>query len=211
MRLRTPLLTGEASIAVKLDGTLRNPRALGDVTLDDGVVKLPFARFVVDEGRASLTEAQPYQPQLSFSGTGKRFGYELTMELSGSASDPQLRLSAEPSLPAADVLLMAIAGVAPKQEFSYTQGERAMKLGVYFGQEIVSDLLGWEGDGSLSLTTGEKLSRRGKETYRVGYDWSDRWTVTGEYDEFDQYNAGLKWRWLPQPEPEAKEGADASK
>jgi translocation and assembly module TamB len=211
MRLRTPLLTGEASIAVTLDGTLRNPRALGDVTLGQGVVKLPFARFEIDEGTASLTEAQPYQPQLSFSGTGKRFGYDLTMELTGSANDPQLHLSSDPALPAADVVLMAMAGVAPKEEFIYSQNERALKLGVYFGQEIVSDLLGWEGDGRLSLSTGEKLSRRGKETYRVGYDWKDRWTVTGEYDEFDQYNAGLKWRWLPKPETTAEEEADASK
>ena len=212
MRLRTPVLTGEASIDVRLDGTLRTPRALGEITLDRGEVKLPFARFEVEEGQVSLTEAQPYQPKLSFIGTGKRFGYDLTMELTGSASDPQLRLSSEPFLPAADVVLLVMAGVAPQEEFAYTQGERAMKLGMYFGQEVVSDLLGFEGDGKLALTTGEKLSRRGKETYRVGYDLTGRWTVTGEYDEFDHYNAGLKWLWLPKRDaPEGKGAVDAPK
>ena|GEM_PF-742874 len=209
MRLRTPVLTGEASIDIALSGTLRNPRARGDITLERGEVKLPFARFEVDEGRASLTEAQPYQPQLSFTGTGKRFGYDLEMELTGSASAPQLRLSSEPSLPAADVVLLVMAGVAPQDEITYTQGERAMKLGMYFGQEVVSDLLGLEGDGSLSLSTGERLSRRGKETYRVNYSLSERWEVTGEYDEFDHYNAGLKWRWLPAPKkPESAEAEE---
>ncbi len=212
MRLRTPVLTGEASIDIVLDGTLRTPRAVGEISLDHGIVKLPFARFEVEEGRVSLTEAQPYQPQLSFTGTGKRFGYDLTMELTGSASNPQLRFSSDPFLPASDVVLLVMAGVAPQEDFAYTQGERAMKLGMYFGQEVVSDILGLEGDGRMSLSTGERLSRRGKETYRVGYELSDRWTVTGEYDEFDHYNAGLKWRWLPKPNrEEAEEVADGSK
>src|SRR5690606_25854820 len=110
MRLRTPVLAGVASINAQLDGTLGTPRAIGEVTLDSGVVKLPFATFQIEEGSARLTAANPYEPQVSLRGSGKRLGYDLLMELSGSASDPRLELSSDPSLPASDVLLFVMAG-----------------------------------------------------------------------------------------------------
>ncbi|MCF3649082.1 translocation/assembly module TamB domain-containing protein [Synoicihabitans lomoniglobus] len=214
MRLRTPVLAGVASIDAHLDGTLGTPRAIGEVTVDSGVVKLPFATFNIEEGSARLTAANPYEPQVSLRGSGKRLGYDLLMELSGSASDPRLELSSDPALPASDVLLFVMAGVAPQDEVSYTQSRRALQLGMYLGRELVGDILGLEAGDRLTVTSGEKLSRRGKETYRFGYALDDRWTVTGEYDEFDYYNAGIKWKWYPRPPKDAaastdKEVADA--
>ena len=44
------------------------------------------------------------------------------------------------------------------------------------------------------ISTGEKVSRGGRETYRIEYDLNGRWSLIGEYDEFDDYNAGLKWK-----------------
>jgi len=56
----------------------------------------------------------------------------------------------------------------------------------------------------LSISTGERVSRQGRETYEVEYKLSDRFTLVGEYDEFDKYNAGVKWRMIA---PEKKEAA----
>ncbi len=214
MRLETPVLSGVASVEAHLDGTLASPRAIGEVTMDSGTVRLPFARLNVESAYARLTAANPYEPEIYLLGSGRRLGYELQMELSGDANDPRLELSSSPALPASDVLLMVMAGVAPKDEVNYTQGRRALQFGVYLGQELVGDVLGLEGGDRLTVTTGERLSRRGRETYRFGYDLNDRWTVTGEYDEFDYYNAGLKWRWFPRPEnadTESKPAVDGEK
>ena len=197
MRLRTPLLNGVATVHARLDGTLLNPRAIGEVSLSEAVVKLPFANFVVEEAVARLTPTNPYEPQLQLRAEGKRLGYDLLMELAGTASEPRLELSSEPSLPASDVLLFVMAGVAPQNEVTYSQSRRALQIGLYLGRELVGDLLGLDAADRLAVTTGEKLSRRGKETYRFGYLLDDRWTLTGEYDEFDYYNAGIKWRWYP--------------
>ena len=60
-----------------------------------------------------------------------------------------------------------------------------------------------------------------RETYEIEYRMDDRFTLVGEYDEFDAYNAGVKWRMLtpkkenkPAPAPskpaEKKEAADAA-
>jgi translocation and assembly module TamB len=67
-------------------------------------------------------------------------------------------------------------------------------LGAYFGQSFFSGL---SGDGSaerLSVTSGQEISVKGKPTYEVEYRIAPRWWVVGEYDQFDDYNAGIKWR-----------------
>ena len=209
MRLRTPLLNGVATVHARLDGTLLNPRAIGEVSLREAVVKLPFANFTVEEAVAELSPQNPYEPELHLRAEGKRLGYDLLMELTGTTSEPRLELSSEPTLPASDVLLFVMAGVAPKDEVSYSEGRRALQIGLYLGREIVGDLLGLDAGDRLTVTTGEKLSRRGRETYRFGYLLDDRWTLTGEYDEFDYYNAGFKWRWYPWKSQEEAAPADA--
>jgi translocation and assembly module TamB len=197
MRLRTPLVTGVGSIDMSLDGTLGTPRALGDAWLDEATVKLPFANFTIVDGKVSLVEENPYEPRLQFRGEGRRLGYDLLMELEGSANEPRLVLSSDPALPAEDVLLFVMAGVAPQDEVSYSQGRRALQLGMFLGRELVGDLLGLEAGDRLTVSSGERLSRSGRETYRFSYELNDRWALDGEYDEFDYYNAGLKWRWYP--------------
>ncbi len=210
LRMRTPILNGVASVEAQLEGTLLNPRAIGGVTLDEGVVKLPFANFEVEEAYARLSRTSPFEPEIYLRGEGRRLGYDLSMELSGTASDPRLEVSSNPSLPAEDVLLFVMAGVPPSDSGTdVTTGQRSLQLGVYLGRELVGDLLGLEPNDRLTVTTGEQLSRRGKETYRFDYDLNRRWTLTGEYDEFDYYNAGVRWRWYPWSDDEANGDGEA--
>jgi translocation and assembly module TamB len=69
------------------------------------------------------------------------------------------------------------------------------QLGAFFGQSLLSSLAGdSETSERLSLSTGESISRQGRETYEIEYRLSERWALVGEYDEFDDFNAGLKWR-----------------
>lgn len=210
MRMRTPIMNGVASIDAHLEGTLLNPRAIGDVTIDEGTVKLPFANFNVEEGYARLTANSPYEPEIFLRGEGRRLGYDLSLELSGTASEPRLEMSSDPALPAADVLLFVMAGVPPDDDTAGSLGgsQRGLQLGMYLGRELVSDLLGLEPGDRLTVTTGEQLSRRGRETYRFDYQMNDRWTLSGEYDEFDYYNAGVRWRWYPWKDDDADDAAD---
>ncbi len=198
LRMRTPVLNGVASIDMRLDGTLFSPRAIGELTINEGVVKLPFANFDIEEAYARLEPGTPYEPDIFLRGEGRRLGYDLSLELSGTASDPRLEVGSDPALPASDVLLFVMAGVAPNQEDTDLKMEqRSLQLGMYLGRELFTDLLGLDPGDRLTVTTGEQLSRRGRETYRFDYELNDRWTVSGEYDEFDYYNAGLLWRWYP--------------
>jgi translocation and assembly module TamB len=197
LRLRTPVVEGTASARFQLSGTLGEPRAVGEARVDQGRVRLPFATFQIQEGELRLTQADPYQPQVSLTGTSRRMGYDLRMELTGTAAEPRLQFYSSPSLPSEDILLLVMAGQAPQEEVSYTGSQRAVQIGTFIGRGVISDLFGGSGGDRLSITTGERVSRQGRETYRFNYELTPRLALVGEYDEFDSYNAGVRWRLLP--------------
>lgn len=211
LRLRTPVFNGLASAHFRLRGTLGDPRASGEVTVDQGQVLLPFASFAVRQGSVRLAEADPFTPQLSLVGTGRSFGYDLRMELTGTAEKPNLTFYSTPSLESEQVLLMVMAGETPRNEITYTAGERAARLGTYLGQSLLWQLgADPAATDRLSIRVGERVSRRGRETYGMEYELDPRWSLVGEYDEFDEYNLGVKWRvYSSKPDAKAKEAGDA--
>jgi translocation and assembly module TamB len=195
MRLRSTVFVGVASAHFRLGGTLGEPRATGEATVDSGQVLLPFATFRVEQGTVRLTEADPYSLRLFMVGTSRRYGYDLRMELTGTAADPVVAFSSSPPLDAKQVLLMVTAGELPHDEITYGGAQRMARLGTYLGQSLLNNFGGDAADADrLSIATGERISRQGRETYDVEYRLNDRFTVVGEYDEFDEYNVGVKWR-----------------
>lgn len=203
LRLRTPVFTGLASTRFKLLGTLGEPRAIGEAVINQGQVLLPFATFSIRQGSVRLTEADPFEPRLSVIGTARRYGYDLRMEVTGTATKPQLLFTSTPSLESDQVLLMVMAGEAPQNETNYSGGERAARLGAFLGQSLLTQLGSDQSKAErLTITTGERVSRQGRETYGVEYELNPRWSLVGEYDEFDEYNLGVKWRVLKQKKPD---------
>jgi len=208
LRLRTPVFIGLASMHFHLGNTLGEPRATGQAVIDEGEVLLPFASFSIQQGSIQLTEANPYEPALFVTGTSRRYGYDLRMEMSGSASAPVLTFSSSPPLSSEQVLLLVMAGETPNSEMSYTGNQRAVRFGAFIGKSLFSSV---SGDSSaadrLTISTGEKISQQGRETYEAEYSLGKRWSLVGEYDEFDDYNIGLKWRALIDKPKEKKTDA----
>src|SRR5207247_570750 len=79
LRLRTPVFAGVASARFRLGGTLAEPRAIGEMAIDEGSVRMPFASFTVTQGSVRLTEADAYEPAIYLRANGRRYGYDLTM------------------------------------------------------------------------------------------------------------------------------------
>ncbi len=205
LRLRTPVFSGVASARFRLGGTLGEPRAIGEVAIDEGQIRMPFASFQVRQGFVRLTEANPYEPAIYLRGTGRRLGYDLAMELEGTGASPNLTFSSSPALDSEQVLLMVMTGAAPRNEISNTSTQRVAQIGAYLGQTLLGSFGSEAADADkLSIAAGEKISRGGKETYDIEYKLSDRWAVSGEYNEFDEFNAGLKWRAFPRATEEEK-------
>lgn len=197
LRLRTPVFNGLASMRFHLANTLGEPRATGQVVVDQGQVLLPFATFSIQQGLIKLTEANPYEPALFVTGVSRRYGYDLRMELSGTATVPVLKFSSSPPLNSEQVLLLVMTGETPNSEISYSGNQRAVRFGAFIGKSLFSSISGDTGNmDRLTISTGENVSRQGRETYAVEYSLGERWSLIGEYDEFDDYNLDLKWRVL---------------
>lgn len=193
VRMRTAVFNGVATPNFHLTGTLGDPRAIGQLAVDDGRVLFPFASFAVQQGTVRLTAADPTQPQLAVNAAAKRMGYELRLEAGGTVAAPTLAFSSNPPLESAAILLLVTTGQPPTDEAAAPTGtQRLTRLGTFLGRGIFQNFGGEE--QRLEITSGEQVSRAGRETYRVEYKLREKLSLTGEYDEYDSYNAGIKYR-----------------
>lgn len=190
----TPVFRGRVSAALQLGGTLREPVALGDVTLPSGRVTFPFGGLKVDAGRVSLTRGNPYIPSIAFQASGLNFGYEVRMDVSGPATAPNVLFSSVPPLSSMQILLMLTSGDIPSETFHYSSRSRMQQIGMFVGKEFLGKLTGDPESDRLSMRSGEEVTDRGQLTYSIEYRLSPRWSLFGQRDRFDSYGAGVKWR-----------------
>ena len=208
MRLETPAAAGVLTMDMELKGTLKEPLAIGRVEFENGRLMFPFASFDLTEGLIELRIEDPYTPALSLIGEGQRFRYDLRIEILGSAYDPRIRFTSSPPLSSEQILLMVMAGDVPDENFSYSASQRASKIGTYLSQGLLLSG-GGEGLGSrFSLVTGQNLSEQGKETLEMEFRLDDQFQLLGEYDEYDAWNTGIRWRAIRR---KAKKDSDDEK
>ena len=214
LRMRTPVFAGVTSARFDLTGTLREPRAVGEAWVEDGSILFPFASFAVQTGAVRLRAGDPYTPLLEFRASGRRLGYDLRLELAGTAESPQLQLFSSPPLEAERLLLMITAGAAPLDgQGAASTTQRLAAVGAYVGRDLLRTLgVASSDEERLTLRSGERVSRQGRETFGFEFKLNDKWSLAGEYDEFDAYNAGLRRRLQgrpPQANGEKEEAGDA--
>ena len=195
LKVRSPFFRGTISANLTVEGTMKEPVALGEVTVDSGMVQFPFANLRVNQGLVTLTSADPYRPQLFVTAGARTLGYDIKMEVTGTADAPVLQFSSIPPLNSEQILLMLTSGEAPRQMGSDSTQQRASRLALFLGKNLLSEFSGGAGDADrLTIRSGEDISEQGKQTYGVEYRLSDDWSIVGEYDRFGEFNVGLKWR-----------------
>ncbi len=114
LKVRTGLFNGEVTANLHLEGTLKDPIALGGLKVDSGLVRFPFANLELQQGLVTLTSQDPYNPQLLVRATSKQFGYDIRLEVSGSIDSPIIEFTSNPSLSSEQILLMITAGQLPQ-------------------------------------------------------------------------------------------------
>jgi translocation and assembly module TamB len=195
LKVRSPLFNGEISATVKLGGTLKDPMALGDLRVDSGTVNFPFASFQVQQGLVSLSSDDPYRPKILLNALSKQFGYDIRMQVSGTADSPVIEFTSTPPLSSGQILLMVTAGELPQGTYNLTPQQKAQTMGMFLGQDLLTKLgLAGQGQPRLIVHSGEEITEQGKPTYNVEIRLTPRWSLVGEYDRFGDYNGGVKWR-----------------
>jgi translocation and assembly module TamB len=197
LRVQTPLFHGKVSTVLTLSGTMKDPVALGQVRIDPGsTVSFPFSTLDVQQGLVSLTSEDPYEPHLFLTAGSRLYSYDVKLEVTGPVDQPVLQFSSIPSLSSEEIVLMVTAGQIPRGlGVTATTQQRAQGLAMFVGKNLLSDFgVGGSGAERLTLRSGQEISQSGRPTYEVEYKLTDRWSVIGEYDRFDQYNLNLKWK-----------------
>ncbi len=196
LRVQTPLFRGKVSTVMTLEGTLKDPLALGQVKIDSGsYVSFPFSSLDVKQGFVSLTSEDPYRPTLFVTAESRRFGYDVKMEATGPVDEPVVQFSSVPGLSSEEIVLMLTAGEAPHGLGVTTSNQqRASGLALFVGKNLLSDYGFGGGEDRLTFRSGEEISESGRTTYNVEYKLTDKLSVIGEYDKFDQYNLNIKYK-----------------
>jgi len=198
LNVRSTLFYGQISANLNLTGTLGDPMALGDLKIDSGIIRLPFADLRVSQGFVSLGSQDPYRPRLNISAGSRQYSYDIKLDLTGTADEPIVQFSSTPPLGSEQILLMVTAGEMPRQQQAFSMQQRGETFAQFLGKDLLAKLgIGDAGEQRLTIKSGEELSEQGRPTYGIDYKLSDRWDLVGEYDRFNAFNAGFKWRIYP--------------
>ncbi|MCC5788114.1 MAG: translocation/assembly module TamB domain-containing protein [Opitutales bacterium] len=193
--VRSAVFNGVVNAGLRLQNTLREPQAIGQVDVARGTIRFPFASLRVQEAIVRLTEENPFVPELYAQAQGRVFGYDITLDLTGTSVEPIIEFSSTPPLSSEEILLMITAGEVPEREIVFTGRQRAGRLAMFLGQNILYEITGQDDAGDrLSIESGNNISRQGRETFIIEYLLTDRLSAVGEYDEYDAVNAGIKWK-----------------
>lgn len=191
LRVVTPVFRGWISTGLQLGGTLREPIAVGEVTVPEGRVVFPFGALAVDQARVSLTREDPFRPHLQVRASGRNFGYDLRLDATGPADAANLVFGSVPPLSSTQVLMMLTTGDVPGEAYSYSTRGKLQNIGMFVGREFLGQLGGDPGEERLTMRTGEEVTDRGQLTYRIEYRLTPRWSLFGEQDRFDTYLGGV--------------------
>lgn len=195
LHVQTPVFSCVASADANLEGTLETPVLTGGARINSGQIKFPFGTLQVNEGRASLNGNDPRGPDLDFHASGTAYNYDVRMDVTGPASDANVLFSSTPPLNSEEILLLLTAGQIPQNEYAFSTEARAGRLATFLGKDWLGRFTGdLGGQPRWIIRSGEHISEQGRLTYSVEYRITDRWSIIGDYDQYDQYNANLKWR-----------------
>jgi len=193
-KVRTPFVRGTVSADFRLQGTLREPIAAGEARMSSGSVEFPFGKLSVKQARAWLTREQPFSPQIYMTAAAKRFGYDVTFEVTGTANEPLLHFSSVPSLTSEKIFLMLTAGELPRDEITFSTEQKAQRFAIFAGSQFLTSLGFGGGADRLTIRSGEEISESGSTTYDVEYKLTERWSLVGQYDRFNEFNVSVKRR-----------------
>jgi len=195
LRIRTPVFSGILSADFQLKGSLLTPVLTGDARVNSGRVIFPFGSLAIDQGLVSFSGNDPKGPDLQINASGRNYRYDLRLEVKGPADGANVIFSSTPPLASEQILLMLTAGEVPQSDYAYSNGARAGRLVTFLGKDLLSRYFGSDpAKERLIIQTGESITEAGRLTYSVEYRLTDRWSIIGEYDEFNAFNTDLKWK-----------------
>jgi translocation and assembly module TamB len=99
-----------ASVSLELNGPVKDPEIGGRITATRGTLNFRNNPYELTRGLVYFPARQGGDPVLNIEGQSVIRGYRVTVQLEGPLTHPQTNVSAEPSLPQADVVSLILTG-----------------------------------------------------------------------------------------------------
>ena len=208
-RLRGNLYDFSVRPELQVRGTGRVPIFEGRVYVDPSALSLPSGRLRVSSGVVEFRRNRPYSPELAITGEMRSRGFDISAQISGTVSEPEILLSSTPSLPNDELLVLFLTGQLPQGSVD-ERLQAAQSVGVYLAQDYFTRLLFGDttADESafdrIAFEVGADLSRSGAPTMKGILYLEPHRSRTGkttylvaERDKYDflNYAFGIRFRF----------------
>ena len=103
-------LESEWRTDLRIQGTSATPQIIGEAEVIRGTYSFAGQRFELTRGEVAFTGARPPNPRLNIAASGDVEGVTITLGVSGSALDPQIRFASSPALPQDEIMARLLFG-----------------------------------------------------------------------------------------------------
>jgi translocation and assembly module TamB len=103
-------LESEWRTDLRIGGTSATPSMVGEAEVIRGTLSFAGQRFELSRGEVAFTGARPPNPRLNIAASGDVKGVTITLGVTGSALDPQIRFSSSPALPQDEIMARLLFG-----------------------------------------------------------------------------------------------------
>jgi translocation and assembly module TamB len=103
-------LESEWSADLKVGGTTATPSLVGEAELIRGTYSFSGRRFDVTRGHIAFTGARPPNPRIDLVATANIKDVDVSINVSGSASNPQIAFTSSPNLPQDEIMARILFG-----------------------------------------------------------------------------------------------------
>ncbi|MEA3037899.1 MAG: translocation and assembly module TamB, partial [Sphingomonadales bacterium] len=103
-------LESEWSADLRVQGTTKTPSLVGRADVIRGTFSFSGQRFDLTRGTINFTGARPPNPRIDIAATAQIKDVDVTINVSGSAYNPQIAFSSDPGLPQDEIMARILFG-----------------------------------------------------------------------------------------------------
>lgn len=220
LRTLSPLIVNnniaraDINAELRVLGTLDQPGLTGRIDIEEGAeLNLRERKYSVDRGVITFTNERAIEPILDVAATTKASGYDITMKISGNATEKiETVLTSDPPLDEADIVSVLATGrtlekagaaggaIAKEQALSYVAGELGTSITQEAGRalglsqvRIEPNLIANEAEPTARLTIGKDITPQLDFIYSMNLRNSNDQIWIADYEFTPRFSArGLR-------------------
>lgn len=198
--IRGNLGRGAIDAAIRVEGTLGDPRPNGQARIRDAVVSLPFSTLEVREGYLNFTPETGFDPTLDVRATSEPRPYRVQIYAYGPVSNPKLVLTSQPPLPEEEIMTLLATGTTTEGlEDPQVASSRALQLlieelrrGRFLFGDRLRPVLGLLDNVEFTLADSDPYDSDSYTSATVKL--SERWYIAAGLGETGDQRVLVVWR-----------------